>query len=471
MVVNTEMCCKMGKYFYKLLIFVIALSTLNSCLWNDDDDIEYSEDADFVSLKFAANDSIPKLETAVFSLELDSIIVNLDSLPYNTRIDSVFPTFVFKSTSACYLIMTDTLGTGLDTVQLTGKDTVDFTRVKYVLNFPSLSTATPKKYNIKVNVHTIESELYLWNQLTPSVYSHSGDMQKAVFFNNKFLFFASSGLKNYLYSSPDGEIWSNESIVGMPTFAQLRHLVSFKDKLMLAHDDGLIYSSDDGINWSGANPNVAAGNSVVTILFELEDNLWAVYKQDASNKYYFAISSDGVNWQLKEEIPANFPIVDFASLSFKSRTNKPKAIVLGGYSKSGEILSSVWNVQKDISNKYVWVNFMDGKKSFEALSGAQLINYDNKLLMFGGQGINGRVIEDGYRESIDEGLSWRKTDSIYNVIKDIDKDVIYQSRSNQSVVLDDANHFIYLFGGRSQGTSGVTTYSDVWRGKLNRMWF
>ncbi len=465
----------MEKYLYKLVLVSLAIVTFSSCLWNDEDKTKYSEDANFVSLKFGNNDSIPNLNTAYFSLEydsllLDSVIVNLDSLPYKTRIDSVFPTFTFRSTSACFLIMTDSLGTGLDTVLLTGKDTIDFTRVKYVWNFPSLSTAKPKLYPVKVNVHQIEGELYVWSLLNSSVYSHSGDVQKGVYFNNKFNFYASSGLTNYLYTSLDGVAWNIQSLVGLPTFVQLRHIVEFNNKLMVAHEDGKVYSTADGLNWTGADPAVAAGSSIVNLLFVLEDNLWAIIK-DTNNKYYFAITSNGTDWLLKEETPTDFPVSDYAPLSFKSRTQKPKAIVVGGYSANGRILPSAWSVQKDIYNKYVWVNFMSDVSSFEPLSGAQLITYDNKLLMFGGQGINGQVVSTGYRESIDEGLTWRKTDSIYNVIEDVNKSILYQPRSNQSVVLDEANQFIYLFGGRNQGSSGVTTYTDIWRGKLNRMWF
>ena len=91
--------------------------------------------------------------------------------------------------------------------------------------------------------------------------------------------------------------------------------------------------------------------------------------------------------------------------------------------------------------------------------------------MFGGVDIDGELIGNGYRESIDEGLNWRQTDTIHSVIKDRDKDFLYQPRAYQSVIHDDKDYYIYLFGGRVQNENGISVFTDVWKGKLNRMSF
>ena len=181
----------MKNLFYKFLILTLSVSILSSCLW-DDDEKDLSDNPDFVSLKFGANDSIPGLENAVFTLEedvdfSDSIIVNLDSLPYMTRIDSVVPSFTFRSNARAYLIMIDSLGVELDPIQLTGKDTVDFSRVKALINYAENNIAS-RTYPIKVNVHQVEPEMYLWYKKVNQIYSHSGSTQNALFFNNHSFF-------------------------------------------------------------------------------------------------------------------------------------------------------------------------------------------------------------------------------------------------------------------------------------------
>ncbi len=464
------------KYFYKFLTIIFTAYLLSSCLGKRDDYYLFSENPDFVSLEFAQNDSIPHLETAIFTLEFDvdlndSVIVNLDSLPHKTRIDSVYPIFTFRSTSAAYLLQIDSLGAGFDTIPLTGKDTIDFTRVKSVTNYPALHTAEPRTYPIKVNVHQIEPELYVWKEKLHSLYTHPGDVQKVVYHNDKFLFLVSSGFNNYLYMSDDAESWSDPlAISSLPAYLNFRDLCVFDDKLMMVHEDAKIYESQNGLDWTAKDPSVE-GYSIVNLLFVLEGNLWAIFKQKISGKYFFAETKDADNWQIKEEIDKNFPIADFAALSFSSRTNNPKAVVLGGFSPKGELLNTVWSVQKNVDNAYKWVNLTQGNTSFKPISGASLIAYDNKLLMFGGVDIEGELIADGFRESIDEGLNWRQTDTIHAVIKDREKELLYQPRAYQSVIYDPEDHYIYLFGGRTQNENGISVFTDVWKGKLNRMFF
>lgn len=459
----------MKNYFYRFLIFIVTISVFSSCLW-DDEEAELSNNPYFVSLKFSKNDSIPKLESAAFSLIydsvlLDSVIVNLDSLPYQTRIDSVFPTFSFKSSSFAYLIMRDTLNTGLDTILLTGKDTIDFTRVLRVVNIAQ-NGKDSCSYGVKVNVHRIQPELYVWKKTVDQIYTHSASMQKGIFFNGKYLFYVNSGITNYLYTSSNGVNWVNTTVSGLSKYSQLQSITAFNNKLYLVSEDGMIYNSSDGLNWSGVNPGVA-GYTIKNLLFVLENNLWALFKQDASSKYYFATSQNGMIWQTGDTIPSNFPVVDYAALAFSSRTNKPKALVLGGNAASGALLSTKWSVQKEISSKYKWVEFSKDKPDLTTLSGVSMIHYDNKLLLFGGMDKNGNIVGKGYKESIDEGMTWRNTDSVYNVIVDTGNAITYQPRSYQSVIHDTSNHYIYLLGGRNNTSS----FSDVWVGRLNRMTF
>ena len=460
----------MKKNIYKLLIFSVIVYLVSACL-GEEKEIEYSDNPYFVSLKFSKNDSIPGLAKAVFTLEYDadlndSIIVNLDSLPFQTRIDSVFPTFSFKSTSYAYLLVTDSMGTGLDTLVLTGKDTIDFTKVQSVTNY-SANEKVSRTYPIKVNVHQIESELYVWKKLVNSIYSHNSNAQQAVFFKNRFLFYASSDSKNYLYVSNDAKAWMDAAVSGLPVTGNLRGIREFQDKLYLVHENGLIFTSVDGENWSSVDPSVA-GYVCYNLLFVLENNLWGLFKQEANQSYYFANSEDGTYWVIQDAVPSNFPIVDYASLSFNSRTGKPKAIVMGGRSSAGTLLSKVWSVEKNIFNEYKWIDFTANKTDMEPFSGASVIPYDNKLLMFGSMDNSDNIIGNGRMESIDEGLTWGATDSVFNIIQDTAQHILYEPRAYQSVILDETNHFIYLIGGRNKD---VQVFSDVWVGKLNRMYF
>lgn len=459
----------------KFLILALVIPFFSSCLW--DDETVLSTNPTFVSLKFAANDSVPNIEDAVFTLELDSfkigdswvidsVIVNLDSLPYQTRIDTVNPTFSFKSSSGAYLLMYDSARINIDTVGITGKDTIDFSRVISVTNTAE-DKLTKRTYRIKVNVHQVEPELYQWERKVSSVFTHSGSNQKAILYKNKFLYFVSSGPRNYLYTSADASSWSPETLTGMPNYPELRNITVFNNVLYYVHEDGKIYSSSDGISWTGNSPGIA-GHTLINLLFELNNNLWSIVKNNAGSRYYFATTSDGITWSVGDTIPDEFPVSSFAALSFKSRTNKPRAVILGGFSSKGELLRDIWSVEKNVYNVNKWVNFSLENTSLVSLAGASIIHYDDKLLLFGGMDIDDEIIKTPYMQSIDEGLSWQKTDTTYNTIRDTTLQLIYEPRSYQSVIHREDTHQIFLIGGRNR-TSGV--FSDVWVGKLNRLSF
>lgn len=462
----------MKKLRFNFLILLLPCLLFSSCLW--DEEIVLSSNANFVSLRFGKNDSVPALQTAAFTLQFDSllndsVIANLDSLPFRTPIDSVYPTFTFVSSSRMQLIKRNVSGAKLDTITLTGNDTVDFNKVVSVRNIAA-DGKTTKTYPVKVNVHTVEPELYVWRKLTDRIYTHSGSEQKAVFFGGRFLFFVSSGVKNYVYSSQNATQWVELTLTGLPENPRLRNIVAFNNRLFLAHENGQIYSTSNGTTWSVVSTG-PVGFQVVSLLFALENNLWAVAKKQNENAWHFALSTDGTQWSVGESIPQQFPVGDFAALSFHSRTNKPRGLVVGGFSTTGQILARTWSVERNVFQVYRWVDFGIENTTHVPLTGASVIAYDNKLLLFGGMDLNNNVIETPFMESIDEGLTWRAIDSRFNVIFDSIAGVKYTPRGYQSIVLDPSNHRIYLFGGRSGNENLFTLFSDVWTGKLNRRSF
>lgn len=452
-----------NKFKYSWL-FLFAVLGLYSCL-ETDSTITLSKDPTFVSLKFGENDSIPHIDEAAFTLELDpltgdSMIVNLDSLPVATRIDSVFPTFKWTSTSSVSLLLHDEAGTGLDTIYLTGTDTIDFSRVISVTNFAE-NDSVSRTYPIKVNVHTVEGELYQWKMKNSQILDVAASQQKVICFKNKYLYYSSSGVKYHMKSSADVSNWTSNTISGLPTGLDLRNMIVFNDKLYLGETAMGLYSSSDGLNWSKLNLS-PSGMDVVNLLFVLNSNLWAVV--DAGNKdYHIASTSDGSIWNVLGAIPDKFPIGDFAAISFASRTHKPKALVLGGYDVNGNLLRNAWTTE----NGQYWVDFSIENQTLGSCSGATIVNYDDKLFLFGGLDANNKVVDEHYMYSVDEGLSWAVIDSTYNTIYDTDQKISYEPRSYQSAILGADKKTILLFGGKS----GSKVFSDLWAGKLNRTEF
>jgi len=434
-------------YSFKSLFFFFSVILLSSCLGTEDV-VDTSDDATFVSLTFAANDSIPNIEDAVFTL-VGRTIQNVDSLPFNTRIDSVNPTFSFKST---YVAVIN------DSTYLTGTDTLDFTLPVKLRNFASNGIAY-EDYIIKVNVHQVDPELYIYKKLYDIAESQSIVNQKTIYFNDKIYYYRNNSTNYFLNTSLNGSVWSESvTVSGLPANASLNDMLTFSGKLYLS-SGGKIYSSADGSIWSIENSFSAS--YFESILFTLNDEMWLIAK--IGQTYHFAHFTEGGAPKIIGEIPVNFPVTDFSALSFTSRSGKTKAIVVGGKDSDGKILRTNWSTENGI----YWIDFSD--KNFNTKSttldtlalGSSIIAYDNKLLLFGARNNTGSVVENHFKESIDEGYTWQTPDSASNYLPES-----YQARSFQSVIVDNSDR-IFIVGGKSQGTVS----SDVWTCKLNRKSF
>jgi hypothetical protein len=456
---------------------------LSSCL-NTTDTTTVSSNPCFTSLTFASNDSIPYISTAVFTLEFDkelndSVIVNLDSLPYQTRVDSVNPTFAFKSSAGAKLYFSADYKYKKDSAVITGTDTIDFRNLVRVKNWASDGLKT-KTYPIKVNVHKVEPQLYVWNKMSEDIDSHDATNQKAIVINDIIFYYLNNGTNAYLYKSTTGQVWAEDQLTNFPTATSLTDMQLFNGKVFVTGNGDKIYSSSNQKDWTvKVNPDYL----FKSLLFSFDGKLWAVVQSKVDSSYRIASSTDGDVWIVKGELPAGFPVRDFAPITYSSRNGKSKVLVLGGYAADNTLLKSSWSSEDGT----YWVNLSQENKTLDTLdAGASVISYDKKLFVFGRRLDNGKV---HLKRSIDEGLSWQTPDTLYNRLRqvvitkvsDTEKDTAItdlQSRIYQSVVVlkphtynsadsKDINlqsNNIFIIGGKTN--SGAL--SDVWKGKLNR---
>jgi hypothetical protein len=460
---------------FKFILLASFIVLLTSCLGTTDTVTTTSTDASFVSLTLAKNDSV---KSAVFTLVGDTI-VNVDSLPFNTKVDAVYPTFSFKSTSA--VRMRSPKGAITDSITLTGKDTINFSQIVGLRNYSSDKTKS-KTYYVKVNVHKVEPKLYNWSPVAAEIDFHNASNQKVVLFNDTMFYYLNDGANAYLYKSVDGKSWETLVPTNFPISSSINDMILFGSNLYITNNNEL-FSSIDRRNWT---PTTLSGYNFKSLLYVFDKNLWAVVKSKSNPdlKCRFATTVDGLNWIIRGEIPDNFPVSNFTSLSFVSHTGQPKVLVIGGYSDTDGILKTRWS-SEDLVH---WVDFSIDNHSLDTLAaGASVISYGDKLFLFGVRS-DKAVYTTHFRQSIDEGFSWQKPDILYNRLSlRIDtigvnkKDTtIYrdcQPRNYQSVVVlkprtynstdskqqNIESNWIFMIGGKTQ--TGVL--SDVWRSKLN----
>ena len=461
------------KYFKKL-VFIFTIALLSACT-SSTTTVVVTSNANFVSMSLV-NSKIANLSKAVFTLIGDTI-VNLDSLPAGTKVERIIPVFSFKSSDRAILIKS----TG-DSIAYSGKDSIDFTSTTLckIRNYAS-DQKTPKLYSIKVNVHKVDPEFYNWTKISDQLKIQDLVSQKAILLNDQFFYFMRNSSASYLQTSADGVNWTGQlSVTGLPSNPHFENMTVFNGKLYLALNDNKLYSTTDGQVWVAEYPTLKYKYS--SLLCSLNGNLRLVVQANSDGKFHLGSIKAADNDTLlvyADTLVKNFPVSDFAALSFVNRMGISKAIVLGGKDVRGDTLKSNWNTEDGI----IWVNFSRDSPSLNKYSiwGSSVISYDNQLLLFGA-GVNVKAKAE-YLVSKDEGYTWNLPDSLRNYLPNDTLKNLYRSRTHHSVLVHKPMTFkginsykkeeialfnnIFIIGGKS----GSTYYPEIWKGKLNRLNF
>jgi len=439
----------MRKYFYIILLII-------SIIWvgceSSSTTKTYSSVAQLSGFSFAKNDSMPGLADAVFTVEerIDTGLVwNKDSILYGTRLDSVVPRFVFAATpGSAVLSFPDTL------VTLTGYDTLDFTKTPVYLTIVSADQSTTKVYEIKATVHQVDPDLYTWTQLTDAIYPSDDSEQRVVGKGDDFIMICSNGFALHTYSSPDGASWTDLGTpAGLPAGTRVRQIIGDGNTLYYGQGNTL-YTSTDAVNWTGHSVTYP----IHTMLLYWNNAVWALV--DNGSGYELATYTDGTLTLSGLQPTDNFPISDFATVCFKSASMRQRAMIIGGFAENGQSLNTRWNLEYSThpqpNGSYRMEEFSIDRPSFTSLTGISVVEYNDKLLLFGGVDEKMNYFGRDILVSVDEGLNWDMTDTTKNQLPEV-----YQARQKQNAIVRDNN--IFLFGGQDQHT----TFSDVYKGRLN----
>lgn len=450
----------MNKTHY-IAIICALMCVLAGCKKKTTEEVIYSE-AIVTSLSFVSDKANPGLSEAKFTILTAAdtgTIYNQDSLRFGTSLDHVRPIISFNHTPSYAVFYTDSNGVK-DTVIYTGSDTIHFNARPTRLLVMASDNKTAKWYNIFVNVHQIDPELYRWEQTHAGLFTLDGADSKAVQLNGQFCLLVNNGYSNVLYTSADAVNWSGETPVsGLPGNCHVSSILESEDVLYYADGDKL-YTSTNGSSWTATDYS-SKPFTLVNMLYHFNDSVWAITRRTSDGALQLACMATGGTLQVQgDTLPENFPISDFAACEFASASNRRRAAIIGGFNQKGECLNTRWNVEFLSGHGYKMVDFSLEHPDFEPLSGASLIWYSNKLQLIGGVNANNDLRPD-VLISDDEGVNWSRPDTAKYVLPKS-----FKSRQKASVLVDD-QHYIYIIGGQSR----TETFADVYRGRLNKMLF
>ena len=438
----------MRKFLYILLCILPFFGV--SCSSSTTTDTKSSV-AKLTAFAFAANDSMPGLAAAVFTVEerLDTGLVwNKDSILYGTSLERVVPRFTFQ-----VAVGTATLSLPDTTLVLTGYDTLNFAKQPIYLTLKSSDGTTTKVYEIRPSVHQADPDLFVWEQLTDGIYPPDESEQRVVELNGQFVMLANNGFQTSVYSSLDGRTWTTLSApTGLPNSVSVRQIISDGTTLYYA-DDNILYTSTNASAWTATTMPYM----MKTMLLVWNERVWVLVDNGGLELAYI----ENGNILLSGLRPdGEFPISDFGTVVFESASERARAMIIGGYAENGKSLNTRWNLEYapaiPYNGGYRLREFSIDRPTFTSLTGISVIWYADQLMLFGGVDANQTYFGRDILVSEDEGLNWVKADTAKNQLPEV-----YQARQKQTAIVRDDN--IYLFGGQD----ATTTYSDVYKGRLN----
>ena len=437
-------------FFYILCIIGVLFS---SCLRDSGTTVTTSSETEIKTFMFASQDSFPIIGNTTFTIshyasQDTGLITNPDSMTYLTPVTKLVPKFTFKATPASATVFTaDT------TIVLTGKDTLDLTHPILVRIISSDLTAT-KYYRIKVNVHQVDPELFYFEKLCPAVIPQGSASTKVVELGGRFLLFANDGFKNTVYQSADGRSWDNGSLpAGLPANCRVREMLAAGGQLYYCQE-GVVYTSANGTDWQTRD---MSGETFVpqVMLMHFNDSVWLVSEHADAHTFHLTVE-DGNTWRTyTQALPANWPLSDFTAVEFRSSSERPRAMIIGGYDTQGNGLNSRWNIEYNPAGGYRYANFAIERPVCSAILGASAVSYGSRFYLFGGVDLEAEYVSQTALYSDDEGLNWYAIDTVHNRLMDV-----YSPRTQTSAFVHD--NFVYLFGGQTR----TQIYSDVLRGRL-----
>ena len=492
------------KFLSFIASFFMVSFVITSCL-DDDNNIEYSPDATIHA--FALDTA--GLGSYKFTIDqLSREIYNEDSLPVHA--DTIIDKILIKTLTTASGVVTMKDKSGNDSV-LNINDSIDLRKelIIKVWSTEALAGISPnqtKEYKIKVNVHDYDPDSLRWKYINEIDNQITGE-QKSIILGSEVLTYSVVGneLRVYKNSLTNFGNGVSQETVGLPEGQLPTSIVTFQFNRSItmlyatSAGDGHVYESADGINWVKSS---MFGEGVELLLATLTNNdisRICYTKKGADSQRYFYYQTNDIPQETLDEaenggkVPANFPTKNISYTVYESATNI-KSVLLVGDTETATLADD-----SELETTIVWA--YDGSKWVEFSTTSSVaycpkytqpsIIYYNDLVYIFGQNFSSIYVSN-------QGLFWRKANSKFAFPhRDWSKggtpnpsvDPEFRGKTNYSMVLDPATQNLWIIFSKgsasfeeevekAESTKSTTTEtrtynhdSEIWRGRLNQLWF
>jgi len=491
------------KFLSFIASFFMVSFVITSCL-DDDNNIEYSPDATIHA--FALDTAgLGKYKFTIDQLSRE--IYNEDSLPVHA--DTIIDKILIKTLTTASGVVTMKDKSGNDSV-LNINDSIDLRKelIIKVWSTEALAGISPnqtKEYKIKVNVHRHDPDSLRWKYMHEIDNQITGE-QKSIILGSEVFTYSVVGTKLYAYknSLTSFSSWKPKEVEGLPEGKLPTSIIAFqfdRSRTMLyatSNGDDKVYESADGEIW---NESTMFGEGVELLLATLTNNdvsRICYIKKGADDKRYFYYQTNDKQQEVIEtyeggKVPSNFPTKNISYTVYKSSTNVNSVLLVG------DTETATLADDSELETTIVWA--YDGSKWVEFSTTSSVaycpkytqpsIIYYNDLVYIFGQDFSSIYVSN-------QGLFWRKANAKFSFLyrdwskggtPDPDVDPEFRGKTNYSMVLDPNTQNLWIIFSKGSAsfkeevekeestkatTTETRTYtheSEVWRGRLNQLWF
>ncbi len=494
-----------------ILIATFAFSIV-ACNEDSDDSTEISSNVMVTSFSLAKNDNVLKnLDSIFFTIDLvNAKIFNADSLPFGTDISKLVVNIGTTGSSVAQLFVPNPDPKQDDIVidYLTNStDIVNFSNGPVRFHLVATDGSTQRDYMISVNVHKEKPDSLFWNISSKNSLPSNFDLnkqisvQKTVMFKNMAVCISGNSTKYILSTNtnPTGINWKNKEI-SFPFSPNINSLNTTNDALFMLDNNGILYTSTDGLNWDSCNTqwhHIYGGYG---------NTLLGVKLIDGSFYHVTYPETTTTIADIDCPISGTSPIVYYNNKWESSE----QAFIMGGRCANGQCSGEMWGYDgstwarvsqnsiypREDMTFFAYYTFETNTKNWSVTKYPTLIAFGG----FDAEGYPGRNVFI----SLNMGLTWKLADSLMQLPDYISsrgsaQALIFEKTMNEqktfssweeypskmlpsyweiyNPILSHSNvsnsqwvcPYIYLYGGYDKKNG--TLYNEIWRGVINRLRF
>lgn len=489
------------KFLSVIASFFIVSFVITSCLDNDDN-IEYSPDA---TIRAFVLDTIGYGVTYPFTIDqLKGEIYNQDSLP--VRADTIVDRILIKTLTVTGVVSVKDQN-GNDSI-LNISDSIDLRKTinkeaPLILKVWAQDRQQTKEYKFWLNVHKHDPDSLSWRHMNTNTNIANNEPLKSVVLGGKIITYSgSTSPKVHIAPLDNPTAWSTSNIgSSWPTGQSLTSVINFGETLYATSADNQAFKSTDGINWVAASFPAAASDGSVVDLFLAAYNGKILYSRiSGETRTFYATKSDtetGDKLNIDSDDLAKFPVKNISYTIHKTASGIRGVMLVGEPKEPTTIEGSnstiintteTWAYMEGASG---WINLPAGSTNSYCpeLKSPTILYYNNLFYLFG-EGFNAFYKSNSGRDWKPAGkFSFPQLDWSKSGVQPSIQTPEFRGRTSYTMVSDTLTHnLIFMFSGgvatftekvkvaeSTKETTEVThTYnygSEVWRGRLNQLWF